>query len=274
VRNDQPRGLGRILELTVADRRQGQIAERTAPFPPLEAGFGDDALRPGAGIEPVQRLQPIHPCKSVTALLASLGVEEMVSERPRIDRGEAERTDPLLHLHDGEDTYAVVREAKLEGGVPQSEGWFVINARDGRWLRNEMGWYCGFEGKDEAAFTQLGINLNLLPPGEPMAIYHEEPGQEAFLVLRGECLLIVEGQERPLREWDFFHCPPQTKHVILGAGDEPSLVLAVGARKGNATYPFDETAARYGAGIKEPNASAKDAYAKFGELEEVPAPEL
>jgi uncharacterized cupin superfamily protein len=168
----------------------------------------------------------------------------------------------------------VVPEAKLEGGVPRSDGWFVVNARDARWLRNEMGWYAGFEGKDDARFEQLGINLNLLPPGQPMAIYHEEPGQEAFLVLRGECVLIVEGQERRLRAWDFFHCPPGTKHVILGAGSEPSLVLAVGARKGNATYPFDETAVRHGAGVKEATASANEAYAGYSALEEVPAPEL
>jgi uncharacterized cupin superfamily protein len=168
----------------------------------------------------------------------------------------------------------VVPEAKLEGGVPQTAGWFVVNARDARWIHNEMGWYCGFEGKDEAAFTQLGLNLNVLPPGMPMAIYHEEPGQEAFLVLRGECLLIVEGQERPLREWDFFHCPPRTKHVILGAGESPSVVLAVGARKGSATYPADETAMRHGAGVKEATASSKEAYADYSEPAEVPAPEL
>jgi uncharacterized cupin superfamily protein len=168
----------------------------------------------------------------------------------------------------------VVVEAKLEAGVPQTDGWFVVNARDTRWLRNEMGWYAGFEGNDDARFRQLGINLNLLPPGKPMAIYHEEPGQEAFLVLRGECLLIVEGQERRLREWDFFHCSPKTKHVILGAGSEPALVLAVGARKGNATYPSDETAVRHGAGVKEATASAKEAYAGYSQLEQVPAPEL
>lgn len=168
----------------------------------------------------------------------------------------------------------MVPEAKLEGGVPQTEGWFVVNARDTRWLSNEMGWYCGFEGKGDAKFTQLGINLNVLHPGVPMAIYHEEEGQEDFLVLRGEGLLIVEGQERPLRAWDFFHCPPLTKHVILGAGDSPSVVLAVGMRgKGDGTFPFDEVAVRHGAGAKEATASAKEAYAGYSELKEGPAPE-
>jgi uncharacterized cupin superfamily protein len=151
--------------------------------------------------------------------------------------------------------------------------WFVVNARDARWVWNEMGGYCNFEDGD-TRFEQVGINLNILHPGVPMAMYHEEPGQEDFLVLKGEALLIVEGQERPLNAWDFVHCPPHTKHVILGAGDGPSLVLAVGARKGQATYPVDETAVRHGAGVETETSSPKDAYAKYGPLEDGPAPDL
>jgi uncharacterized cupin superfamily protein len=168
----------------------------------------------------------------------------------------------------------VVPEAKVESGVPQTQGWFVVNAQESRWLYNELGWYAGFEGRDEAAFDELGINLNVLLPGMPMAMYHEEPGQEAFLVLRGECLLIVEGEERPLKAWDFFHCPPLTKHVILGAGDATALVLAVGARKGPATYPVDQTAARHGAGVAQQVASPAEAYAAYSRPKEVPPPEL
>ncbi|TML61304.1 MAG: cupin domain-containing protein [Actinobacteria bacterium] len=168
----------------------------------------------------------------------------------------------------------MVPEAKLENGVPQTGGWFVVNARDSRWLHNELGAYCGFEGKGEARFDDLGINLNVLPPGMPMAMYHEEPGQEDFLVLRGECILVVEGQERPLVAWDFVHCPPRTKHIIVGAGESPALVLAVGARKGPATYPVDETAVRLGAGVDKEVASSAEAYARFSQLEEGPAPDL
>jgi uncharacterized cupin superfamily protein len=168
----------------------------------------------------------------------------------------------------------MVPEAKLENGVPQSEGWFVVNARDSRWLHNELGAYCSFEGKGEAAFEQLGINLNVVPPGMPMAMYHEEPGQEAFLVLRGECLLVVESQERPLKAWDFVHCPPRTKHVIVGAGEAPALILAVGARKGPASYPVDETAVRLGVGVDKEVASPAEAYARFSQLEEGLAPDL
>ena len=117
--------------------------------------------------------------------------------------------------------------------------WFVVNARDAEWFHNELGAYCPFESRD-ARFEQLGINISVLPPKAPMAMYHEEEGEEGFLILRGECTLIVEGEERPLKQWDFFWCPPWTKHVIVGAGTEPSVVLAVGARgmKG-LNYPFD-----------------------------------
>ncbi len=62
-------------------------------------------------------------------------------------------------------------------------------------------------------------------------MYHWEADQEDFLVVSGEALLIVEGEERPLRQWDFVHCPPGTKHTILGAGDGPCIVVAVGARE-------------------------------------------
>jgi uncharacterized cupin superfamily protein len=141
-----------------------------------------------------------------------------------------------------------------------------VNAREARWFENELGGYCGFEG--EPRFAQLGINLNVLPPGMPMAMYHEEPGQEDFLILRGECVLIVEGEEQPLRQWDFFHCPPHTKHVIVGAGTQPALVLAVGARKGQATYPVDEAARRHGAGVEKATDSPAEAYGRFSKLGE------
>ncbi len=185
----------------------------------------------------------------------------------------ATRADPPGRAR-SDDTRDVVPEAKLENGVPQGKGWFVVNARDSRWSHNELGAYCGFEGQDDAAFDQLGVNLNVLPPGKPMAMYHEEPGQEDFLVLHGECVLIVEGEERPLRQWDFVHCPPQTKHVIVGSGTEPTIVLAVGARKGPATYPVDEAAVRHGAGVEKEPETPAEAYARFSRPVDGPAPEL
>ena len=163
----------------------------------------------------------------------------------------------------------MVPQARLEetehGLVPQEDGWFVLNARDARWWHAEgRGAVCDFEGDVE--FPHLGINLRALEPGEPMAMYHWEAVQEDFLVLAGEAVLIVEGEERPLRSWDFVHCPSGTKHVIVGAGDAPCVVLAVGARQGArgpdwGGYTVDETALRHGAGVERETTEPKQAYA-------------
>ena len=149
--------------------------------------------------------------------------------------------------------------------------WFVVNARDARWVWNEMGGYCNFED-GETRFEQIGINLNALHPGVPMAMYHEEPAQEDFLVLEGEALLIVEGEERPLKAWDFVHCPPHTNHMIVGAGDGPCTVLAVGARehqagRGWGGYPVDGVALRHGAGVEEETSDVQVAYKGFAASE-------
>ena len=160
-------------------------------------------------------------------------------------------------------------EARLEatehGSIPNSEGWFVLNARDARWRAAEgRGAYSNFEGDLE--FSQLGMHLVTLAPGETMAMYHWEADQEDFLVLRGEALLIVEGEERPVRQWDFVHCPPGTKHTIVGAGDSQALLLAVGARDRSTGpdwggYTVDETASRNNAGVDQETTKPKQAYA-------------
>jgi uncharacterized cupin superfamily protein len=169
----------------------------------------------------------------------------------------------------------VVAESPLEsteyGLVPTGRGWFVMNARDAPWWAREgRGFYCEFEGLegDEPDFSQLGINLVLLAPGEPMGMYHWEADQEDFLVLAGEGLLIVEGQERPLRQWDLVHCPPGTNHAIVGAGDASCLVLAVGARERSTgrewgAYTVDEAALRHGAGVEQETTDREQAYARF-----------
>jgi uncharacterized cupin superfamily protein len=150
------------------------------------------------------------------------------------------------------------------GLVPESDGWFILNARQSRWRDyGVLGAACDFEGK--RPFKQLGINLNVLNPGEPMSMYHRENHQEGFLVLAGECLLIVEGEERSLKAWDFFHCPGGTAHVIVGAGSGPSLVLAVGARGGRKgiVYLVDESALEHGAGASDETRKSAEAYARF-----------
>lgn len=163
----------------------------------------------------------------------------------------------------------MVPEAPLEqtdhGLVAKGEGWYVVNAREVRWLHTDgRGAFCDTEG--DVDFPQVGVNLFVLGPGEAMSMYHWEVDQEDFLVLSGEAVLIVEGEERPLRRWDFFHCPSQTKHTIVGAGGGPCVILAVGARAHERSpdwggYTVDETALRHGAGVEEETTEAKVVYA-------------
>ncbi len=165
----------------------------------------------------------------------------------------------------------MVSEAPLQqteqGLVPKSDGWFVLNARDARWRPAEgRGAYCIFEG--DRGFPQVGVHLVSLAPGEPMSMYHWEADQEDFLMLSGEAVLVIEGEERPLTQWDFVHCPAETKHVIVGSGDAPCLVLAVGARERSTGpnwggYTVDEAALRHEAGVNEDTTDPHVAYARF-----------
>lgn len=150
------------------------------------------------------------------------------------------------------------------GLVNDGDGWFVLNARESRWRDSgHFGHYCNFEGKRR--FRQLGINLSILQPGQPIGLYHRERAQEGFLVLSGECLLLVEDQERALRAWDFFHCPGGTAHMIVGAGTGPSVVLAVGARGGRKgiVYPVDALALAHDVGVERETTKPQEAYRRF-----------
>src|SRR3954465_7538807 len=167
----------------------------------------------------------------------------------------------------------MVPESRLESTEarlgPPGGGWFVLNAREARWVHAQgRSAICEFEGpfEGEQDFLQLGISLSVLEPGESMGMYHWEADQEDFLVLAGEALLIVEGEERPLRQWDLVHCPPGTKHIIVGAGGGPCVIVAVGARAhqdgpDGGGYPPDATAEKYGAGVGEETNEPKKAYA-------------
>jgi quercetin dioxygenase-like cupin family protein len=176
----------------------------------------------------------------------------------------------------------MVPEAPLEqtehGLMAAGGGWFVLNMREARWWHRGHGFEASVEAKGD--FPQLGIGLTVLAPGEPMTMYHWETDQEDFLVLSGEALVIIEGEERPLRQWDFVHCPPETQHAIVGAGDGPCVVLAVGARGRHTfrgpdgrlqgrddwgAYTVDEAALRHGAGVEEETTRAEQAYARFPE---------
>jgi uncharacterized cupin superfamily protein len=162
-----------------------------------------------------------------------------------------------------------VSEARLEdtgsGLAAASDGWFVANVRDVVWETAEpFAAGCAFESP-AASFPQLGINIAVLEPGQPNCLYHSESQQEAFLVLHGSCRLLVEGEERLLGAWDFFHCPAGTEHVFVGAGEGPCAILMVGARSpdGRLRYPVSELAARYGASAERETPDPREAYAPF-----------
>ena len=164
-------------------------------------------------------------------------------------------------------------EAQLDdsgsGLTPTGDGWFVVNVRDAEWWRSDStgkqprGARCAFENEELASFSQFGICLHALEPGEPNGLYHAESDQEAFLVLSGECRLLVEGEEWLLRQWDFFHSPGGTEHIFVGAGDGPCMILMAGARTEEAQvlYPVSELAARYGASAAEETSDQTQAYA-------------
>ena len=140
--------------------------------------------------------------------------------------------------------------------------WFVANVADLPWVAAEgRGSACIFEDP-EHEFEQIGYTLAVLEPGDRGGSYHREPGnQEDFLVLRGECIAIVEGEERLLRQWDFLHCPPDTAHAFVGAGDGPCVLFCCGARHSQqVVYVRNELALRHGVGVEEDTTDPKEAY--------------
>jgi uncharacterized cupin superfamily protein len=178
----------------------------------------------------------------------------------------------------------MVPESDLEttehGLVPAREGWFILNARDAPWYeRDGRGFYCEFEGFDgRVSFAQYGLNVTVLRPGEPMAMYHWEADQEDFLVVSGEALAIVEGEERRLRPWDLVHCPAGTEHVIVGTGSEPCVILAVGARERSTgpewgAYTVASAALRANAGVEQETTEPAEAYARFAKSKRIRYPD-
>jgi uncharacterized cupin superfamily protein len=163
----------------------------------------------------------------------------------------------------------MVEEARLEqtenGLTPMTDGWFVVNVPSAAWVTNEVrGSACIFEG--DVMFPHVGFTINVIQPGEAPGRYHREANQENFLILSGECLLLIEGEERHLRAWDFVHCPPDCEHMFVGAGDGPCVIFCTGARNGwpdnkGIFYPRSELALRHGAGVEVETPLPAEAYA-------------
>jgi len=158
-------------------------------------------------------------------------------------------------------------EPSEHGLVAATDGWFVVNVRDAAWVTGEyFADACIIEG-DAAPFPDVGYTIGVLSPGRPSGLYHREANQEDLLVLSGECLLLVEGEERRLEAWDFVHCPAGTDHILVGAGDGPCVVFMAGARRGwpnkGIVYPRSELALRHGAGVETETSKPAEAYAPF-----------
>jgi uncharacterized cupin superfamily protein len=156
--------------------------------------------------------------------------------------------------------------------VEERGGWFVVNVKDAQWRQSPaFGKRVGFEM--EGSFSQTGVGISVLEPGKPNCRYHREEAQEDFLVLSGECLLLVNGEERPLKAWDFVHCPPGVSHVFVGAGEGPCAILMIGHRpeKQALFYPENELAARHGAETTESTPDPRVAYKDVTPWEKLPA---
>ncbi|QDU68715.1 cupin domain-containing protein [Engelhardtia mirabilis] len=168
-------------------------------------------------------------------------------------------------------------EAKLiavdDGLKPEGDGWFIVNLRQTTWKESErFGRWAAFEGAER--FGDVGVNVHVLAPGQAACLYHRESLQEGFLVLHGEARLIVNGEERRLGQWDYFHCPPGTNHVLVGGDRGPCAVLMIGARRPDQAYfyPVDPVAARYGASAEVGTSSPQQAYGERGPVRSIPSP--
>lgn len=162
-----------------------------------------------------------------------------------------------------------VEEAHVEetpyGRYVTSEGWFVHNLGEALAVRMEKGGALYPLEPRETPFPEIGVNVRVLWPGEPSALYHAEEAQEGFLVLFGSCILVIEEEERLLRQWDYVHCPSGTRHILVGAGEGPCTVLMIGARHEGAgvVYPTSEAAARHGASVGTETTDPDAAYADW-----------
>jgi uncharacterized cupin superfamily protein len=162
------------------------------------------------------------------------------------------------------------------GRNPATEGWFVLNLADALAVRNDAKGGAVYPLEPEGGpYTDFGVNVHVLWPGEPNGLYHSENVREAFLVLAGECTLLVEEEEQLLRQWDFVHCPAGTRHIFVGAGDGPCAILMIGGRSADATlhYPVSEVAARHDASAANETDDPDEAYADWpGEFAPVRLP--
>ena len=155
-------------------------------------------------------------------------------------------------------------EKTLEGHEPAGGGWFILNLGEMVWETIPgFGAWRGFDDPDaDPAQPGIGVHVHVLQPGESNGYYHAEAAQEGFLVLSGECVAVVEGEERRMRRWDYLHSPPGTEHITVGAGDEPCAILMFGSPDPTRKVEWiaNETAAKHGASVARTTGRDTEAY--------------
>jgi quercetin dioxygenase-like cupin family protein len=173
-----------------------------------------------------------------------------------------------------------VHEARIdetgEGRLPAGEGWFILNLGEMAWETVPgFGVWRGFDWPGAPGEGPgVGVHIHVLQPGETNGYYHAEAAQEGFIVLSGECLAVVEGQERPMRQWDYLHSPPGTAHITVGAGDGPCVILMFGSPDPRRTVEWiaDATAARHGASVERTTGIDTEAYGDLPDEVMTPPP--
>jgi uncharacterized cupin superfamily protein len=161
-----------------------------------------------------------------------------------------------------------MREAQIEktpeGQVPVGGGWFILNLGEMAWMAIPgFGIACGFDNPDaDPSQPGIGVHVHVLEPGEANGYYHAEAAQEGFIVLSGECIAVVEGEERRMRRWDYLHSPPGTEHITIGAGDQPCAILMFGSADPGRKIEWiaNETAAKHGASVAQTTDRYREAY--------------
>jgi uncharacterized cupin superfamily protein len=171
----------------------------------------------------------------------------------------------------------VTEHARMEttatGQRPAEQGWYILNLAQMCWNGFPGGgaWTTFESGPEES--DRLGIGVHILWPGDSPGYYHTEEDLEGFLVLSGECVAIVEGEEYRMRAWDYLHSPPGTAHITVGAGTEPCAILMYGTRTKGAAIRYlpDPVAARYGHSVQRESGSPQEVYADRPPIEDLPS---
>jgi uncharacterized cupin superfamily protein len=155
-------------------------------------------------------------------------------------------------------------EQTPEGRVPVDGGWFILNLGELAWeTAAGFGTWCDFDPPERASTTsRIGVHVHVLEPGESNGYYHAEAAQEGFLVLSGECIAIVEGEDRRMRQWDYFHSPPGTAHITVGAGEEGCAIMMLGSPdpKRKVEWIANAVAARHDASVARTTGRDTEAY--------------